>query len=52
MLQSLLLLDNCINMEQEEYNSIRNNCYNFVENEINTDKEIEDTKNLFTTAWE
>jgi glycosyltransferase involved in cell wall biosynthesis len=38
----------CIAMEQDEYNTIRNNCYNFVEKEINTTKEIEDTKKLFS----
>lgn len=38
----------CIAIEQDEYNEIRNNCYNFVEKEINTTKEIEDTKNLFS----
>ena len=42
-------LKSCILMEQTEYNSIRNNCYNFVEHKINTNKEIEDTKNLFNT---
>jgi len=44
------VLKYCLIMEQNEYNSIRNNCYIFVENEINTDKEIDDTKNLFKTA--
>lgn len=37
----------CIAMEQNEYNTIRNNCYNFVRQEINTKKEIEDTIKLF-----
>jgi len=46
----IAVLKHCSLMEQEEYNTIRNNCYNFVENEINTDQEIEDTRNLFTTA--
>jgi glycosyltransferase involved in cell wall biosynthesis len=38
----------CTRMKQEEYNTIRNNCYKFVENEINSNKEIEDTKKLFS----
>lgn len=40
-------LKHCVKMEQGEYNSIRNNCYNFVEHEINNGREIVDTKNLF-----
>ena len=44
------VLKHCLIMEQDEYSLIRNNCYSFVENEINTDKEIEDTKNLFKTS--
>lgn len=44
----LTVLKKCLLMNQNEYNSIRNNCYSFVEHKINTNKEIEDTKKLFT----
>ena len=37
----------CLAIDQDEYNIIRNNCYNFVEQEINSTKEIEDTIKLF-----
>lgn len=37
----------CINMDQEEYDSYRNNCYTFVENELNSDKEVVATKEMF-----
>lgn len=40
-------LKKCLEMDQYDYNVIRNNCYSFVKQEINTSKEIEDTKQLF-----
>ena len=44
----IVTIKNCIAMEQQEYNIIRNNCYNFVTNEINSEQEIENTKKLFS----
>jgi len=41
-------LRHCLSLEENEYDTIRNNCYKFVSEEINSITEIEDTKKLFT----
>lgn len=40
-------LNECVNMNQEQYNQVRNNCYSFVLHEIDPTKDINDTKLIF-----
>ena len=42
-------LNECVNMNQEQYNQVRNNCYSFVLHEIDPTKDINDTKLIFNT---
>lgn len=41
------VIKHCLSIDQNEYNKIRNSCYNYVKKEINMIKEIEDTRQLF-----
>ena len=43
----LEVIKSCVSLNSENYNAVRNSCYNFVEDELNSKKEIEDTKKLF-----
>lgn len=42
-------INKCVNMNQEQYNQVRNNCYSFVLNEIDPTKDIKDTKLIFSS---
>lgn len=41
------VIKHCIDMVQEDYNTYRNNCYTFVNEELNSKKEIIATKEMF-----
>ncbi|MBL4593618.1 MAG: glycosyltransferase [Flavobacteriales bacterium] len=41
------VIKGCYNMNQEEYNTIRNNCYEFIKTEIEKQNAVELTKKMF-----
>lgn len=41
------IISYCTLMEQDEYNKIRNNCYNFVTNQLNHTQDIINTRKIF-----
>ncbi len=42
------VIKKCIHMNQDEYNTIRNNCFSFVKDQIDVTKDISNTKKLFS----
>ena len=42
-------INECLSLNQEQYNQVRNNCYSFVMDNINPTKDINDTKLIFST---
>lgn len=42
-------INECLSLNQEQYNQVRNNCYSFVMNNINPTKDINNTKLIFST---
>lgn len=41
-------INECLSLNQERYNQVRNNCYSFVMDSINQTKDINDTKLIFS----
>lgn len=45
------ILNECLEMNQEEYDLIRNNCFSFVKTKLDINKDISDTKKIFLQNW-
>lgn len=43
-------INECLNLNQEQYNHVRNNCYSFVTKNINPTKDINDTRLIFSKS--
>ncbi|MBX2959511.1 MAG: glycosyltransferase [Flavobacteriales bacterium] len=43
-------INECLNLNQEHYNHVRNNCYSFVTENINQTKDINDTRLIFSKS--
>lgn len=43
-------INECLSLNQEQYNQVRNNCYSFVMDNIRPTKDINDTKLIFSTS--
>lgn len=44
------VIKKCIQMNQDEYNEVRNNCFSFVKDQIDVTEDISNTKKLFSKS--